>query len=343
MRTWWAALVAAGLLLGCGGSGNEGGNDGGGQPASSEAAAQTASADPDDACTLVSQSEMERFIGPLLEAPYRVRNRRPNPTGDGCLYRARDYRNVTIVLDRESGELSFRMLAGVGGQIEDVLGGADMSADTLEVDWDKVGRAFGQLIALKGPVSVHIDPLGSRLDLAAQAKIMSIAIGRLDAPLKYDGGRATSRRKDVAMAPRDPCSLVTKAEAESLMGELRADPHPSDEGDACVFPLAGEFFGTPADRSLEVQWSDGFYALGQDRQAMGGAAKAMATVMGPDIPALGENAAGEKEPWDERITLMGGMITVIKHDVLLKIPADGMGGFNEDKALALLRIAANRI
>lgn len=338
MKKCWPALVTLSLALGCGG---ESGN-----PQTMEKGAAESpptAADPNDPCNLVSQAEMERFIGPLLEAPYRTDSRRPDPDGEGCLYRAKDYRNVTLEVDRESGELGFRMLAGAGGQIEEALAGADMSADTLEADWDKVGRAFGQLIALKGPASVQIDPLGSRLDLAAQVEIIRIALGRLDKPLAYDGSRAASNRKDVGVARRDPCSLVTRAEAEALMGKLRAAPHPSEEGDACVFPIDANFFGTPVDRSLEVQWSDGFYALGQERQAMGMAPKVMARSMGPDLPSLGENVAGEKEPWDERITLLGGVISVIKRDVLLKIAADGVAGFDESKALALLRTAAGRI
>jgi len=65
--------------------------------------------------------------------------------------------------------------------------------------------------------------------------------------------------------------------------------------------------------------------------------------MGTDIPSLGENAAGEKEPWDERITLLGGVVTVVRRDVLLGIAGNGVNGFDEAKALKLLRVAAQRI
>ena len=127
------------------------------------------------------------------------------------------------------------------------------------------------------------------------------------------------------------------------MGNLREPPHASEDGTECVFPLAAAFAGTSVDRSLRVQWSDGFYSFGEERQATGMAAKAMAKAMGPDIPAIAESSATAREPWDERITLLGGMIMVVKRDVLLKIAADGVGGFDEAKAMTLLRSALGRI
>lgn len=344
MRARWPVLVTVSWLLACGG-GSRGGTekaDAGRGPATASADNSTSAPDPNDACTLVSQADMERFLGPLLEPPYRTKDRKPNPAGSECFYRARDLRNVTLELDRD-GEMAFAMLAGTGQKVEEVLAGADMSTDTLEADWDKVGRAFGQFMVLKGKSFVRVDPLGSRLALPAQVEIVKLALSRLEKPLGYDGARAARAHADPAVKPRDPCSLVTRAEAEALMGKLRADPHVSEDGTECVFPLDASFMGTPVDQTLTVQ-ADGFYSLGQARLSMGMAPKIMAAHgMGSDIPALGENAAGEKEPWDERITLVGGVITVVRRDVLLGIAGNGVNGFDEAKALKLLRVAAQRI
>jgi hypothetical protein len=339
VRSRSVPVLAALLIAGCGGDAAPGADA---DAAPDAAVAQVSDPQPDDPCNLVAQAEMERYMGPLAEPPFRADDREPDPEGTQCFYRAKDGRNVTLDVDRVDGELGFRMLVGVGGQVEEALAGADMSTDTLEVEWDRVGRAFGQLIALKGPASVQVDPLGSRLDLAAQADIIRIALARLDAPLPYDGAGAARNRTAPPPKRRDPCTLVTRAEAEALLGKLRAAPHISEEGDACVFPLAMDFMGTPVDQELQVQWHDGFYALGQERGALGMATKVMTNDMG-DIPSLGENTAGEAEPWDERITLIGGVVTVVKHDVLLKIAANGVGGFDEAKALTLLRLAAGRL
>ncbi|MCJ7629910.1 MAG: DUF3558 domain-containing protein [Longimicrobiales bacterium] len=339
MRSRGIALMAMVLFVGCGGESRENADD----SAAEEVQAGDAIPEGNDPCTLVSQPEMEAFLGPLGEPPYRVKNRQPSPGGDGCFYRARDGRNVTLEVDWEDGPMVFRMMAGMGGQVEDILGGRDISADTLEVPWDEVGMAFGQLVALKGNVSVQVDPLGSRLDLGQVAEIVRTALGRLDAPLRYNGGEATKKRGAGEVRSGDPCSLVTREEVEAAMGPLRADPHEAEDGSGCVFPVDQLFFDTPVDRELEVQWNDGFHTFGGEIQAMGMAGSAMAAfVGGDDMPELGEVGEGG-EPWDERVTLLGGMITVVKKDVLLKIPADGMYGFDEEKALALLRAAGGRI
>jgi hypothetical protein len=104
-----------------------------------------------------------------------------------------------------------------------------------------------------------------------------------------------------------------------------------------------EFLGSPVTRTLKVEWTDGFHYLGRERIGIEGATKVMEAQLDPDLPALSEQAAGDREPWDERITLLGGVVTVVKGDVLLQIAGDGVEGFDETKALALLRIAARRL
>lgn len=330
-------LVA--LTLGCGGGKTDGGES---AAVVEDAASSVAAPDPNDPCALVSQAEMERFIGPLGEPPYRVRRRSPSPGGDGCMYRARDGRNVTLEADLEDGPLTYR-IAGGGTAVEDLLGGQDMAADTLEVPWDEAVLSFGRLVALKGTAYLAIDPLGSRMDLGQMAEVMRIALGRVGSPLRYDGAEAARARGSDKLREGDPCSLLTRAEVEAAMGPLRADPYQDDEAGGCVYPLDQEFFGEPVDRLLEVHWNDGFHELGMERNALGMAGGAMATfVSGDDTPELGSTASDEG-PWDERVTLLGGVVTVVKADVLLKMAGDGMGGFDEDEALNLLRTAVGRI
>lgn len=297
-----------------------------------------------DPCTLVAQSEMESLIGPLAEPPFRVDgSRRPSAGGEGCFYRARDRRNVTVLVDWEDGELGFQMLAGTGSAISDILSGYDPVTDTLEGDWDRVGAAFGQFIALKGRTSVQVDPLGSRIGLEGSARLASIALRRLGSPLEYSGARATLARAEDRPEPRNPCDLVTRAEVEALMGPLKEDPTSSADGSECSFATREEFLGSPVTRTLAVTWRDGFYALGQERAGIEGATSVMAAQMDPDLPTLSQQAVGEQEPWDERITLLGGVVTVVRGDVMLQIAGDGVGGFDEAKALALLRLAARRL
>ncbi|HEX9892558.1 MAG TPA: hypothetical protein VGA78_01485 [Gemmatimonadales bacterium] len=331
----WPAVMAI-LAVACGGGAESAGKD-----AAPDAAALPSGPDP---CSLVSQSDVEALMGPLAEPPYRVdNNRRPAVAGEGCFYRARDRRNVTILVDWEDGELGFQMLAGTGASISDILTGYDATTDTLEGNWDKVGAPFGQFIVLKGKTSIQIDPLGSRIGLDGAARLASIAIGRLGSPLDYSGAKATQARAEDTPRSRNPCELVTRQEVEALMGPLLADPTPAEDGSGCEFRTDKKFLNEPVVRKLEVQWTDGFYTLGQERSATGMAAKAMQMHVDPETPTLSREAVGEAEPWDERMTLMPGLITVVKQDVLLKLPGDGVFGFDEEKALKLLRIAVGRL
>ncbi len=337
MRTRLLSLLTIMVLGGCGGSKD------GGTPADSAAAPAAAVTGPDP-CTLVSQAEMEALIGPLAEPPYRVdSNRRPRPAGEGCFYRARDRRNITIVVDFEDGPLSFRMLAGTGKAVSDILVGYDAETDTLEGKWDQIGGAFGQLIVLKDSVSVQVDPVGSRIGLPGAVRVAALAIGRIGRPLDYDGARATLAHREPEGAARNPCDLVTRAEVEALMGALESNPEPDADRTGCQFATKLEFFGSKVVRTLEVTWTDGFYLLGQEASAIGGAAKIMANQMDADLPRLGQDTVGEAEPWDQRVTLLGGVIRIVKGDVGLQIAGDGLGGFDEAKALALLRLAARRL
>ncbi len=336
MRNPGLILLTAGLVS-CGGSAEKPGAD-------PEAQAAQVPSGPDP-CSLVSQAEMETLTGPLAEPPYRVdSDRRPAAAGEGCFYRARDRRNVTVLVDWEDGELAFRMLAGTGASITDILTGYDATSDTLEGTWDKVGAPFGQFIVLKDKTSIQIDPLGSRIGLEGAARLAVIAIGRLGAPLDYSGAKATLARAEESAAARDPCTLVSRQEVDSLMGPLLADPTPAADGSGCEFRTSQTFLNEPVVRTLEVQWTDGFYTLGQERSATGMAVKAMKLHVDEETPdSLGQEAVGEAEPWDERLTLLPGIITVVKGDRLLKIAGDGVGGFDETKALQLLRIAARRL
>jgi hypothetical protein len=340
MRSLCTALMAMVLIVGCGEPAPESAD----ASETEEVQFDEAMPEGNDPCTLVSQSEMEALLGPLAEPPYRVSGRQPSPDGDGCFYRAVDLRNVTLTADWEDGPMVFRIMGATGGQAEDLLGGRDISADTLEVPWDEVGLSFGHLVALKGDFLVQVDPTGSRIGMREMAHLVDLALSRRDSPLRYDGSKATRNRGRDEVRSGDPCSLLSRAEVEAAMGPLRADPHSSEDGSECVFPLDQEFFGEPADRALEVTWNDGFYLLGQERQALGMAGNAMASFMGDeDMPSLGDVTGGEGEPWDEQITLLGGMVTVVKGDVMLRLAGDGMFGFGEEEALGLLRAAAQRI
>jgi hypothetical protein len=324
-----------GGMLACGGAESKGED--------SEAAEGAASAGGPDPCTLVSEAEMAEILGPLGERPFRIdNNRRADPAGSDCMYRARDGHNISVSVDWEDGEMLMRMMGATAGAAEKTLGTQDIGADTLEGAWDEVGLSFGQFLARKGKTAVQVDPLGARVGLDAVARIAAIALRRTGSPLSYDGAKAARSRKPEP-ASRNPCSLVTKQEAEGLMGRLKGDPVASEDNSECEFALDAEMMGYPVTNALAVEWRDGFHSLGQELLSTGMASKMMSQEMGGDIPQLGTSSSGAQEPWAEMHVLLGGVVTVVKNDVLLRIPGTGVNGFDEEKAKALLRIAVGRL
>lgn len=331
-------LILCGLglwLTACGGSSGAARGDADGDPGG------VPSSDSRDPCTLISRAEMERLVGPLGEPPYRAgADRQADPAGDQCVYRDRDLRPVAIEVDWDGGPLLMQLLGGTALAAEDMLGTRDLGADTLWGSWDQIQVSFGRMVALKDSTAVTVDALGARLNQAAQAGLAAVALSRIGSPLAYDGSRA-ARSRPAAPGAGNPCSLVTRAEAESLMGPLRNEPTPSEDGTQCTFVLREELFGSPVEQSLTVQWADGFHALGEERLATGMAATMMAQEMG-EIPRLATDGSGPGEPWNEVQVLLGGRVTVVGRDLLLQAVATGVGGFDEDRALQLLRIAMRR-
>lgn len=324
-----------GGLLACSGEGSKGEDAKGAEGA--------ASAGGPDPCTLVSEVEMAAFLGPLGERPYRIdSDRRTDPAGSDCMYRARDGHNIALSVDWEDGELLMRMSGATAGKAEQILGTQDIGVDTLEGAWDEIAMSFGRFFARKGKTAVQVDPLGARVGQADVVRIAAMALRRVGSPLSYDGGKA-ARDRTPEPGPRNPCSLVTRQEVEGLMGRLRGDPVASADNSECEFPVDAEMLGSPVTNTLTVEWRDGFHSLGQELLATGMASKMMNQEMGGDIPTLGTSASSPQEPWAEMHVLLGGMVTVVKSDVLLKIAGHGVGGFDEEKAKALLRIAVGRL
>jgi hypothetical protein len=293
-----------------------------------------------DPCSLVSQAEMEQFTGPLREPPYRInQNYEVDPSGSQCLYRSNDYRYVILDVDWESSPVLMQIGGGKEVGVDQLLAGSESGANELAGSWDKAMLTFGRLMAIKGATEVTIDPLGSTLDRAAQARIAALALSHAESPHHYNGAEA-SRTRPADPAPPDPCSLLTKAEAESFFGLLRADPVASEDGSECVYTLQAEMFGTPIQNSLKVLWRLGFYNLGMERLSTGIAQKVMTQAMG-EIPDLAKNN-GAKEPWDDEQLLLGGLMTVVSKDILFQTVASGINGFDEGRARELLRLAVAR-
>jgi hypothetical protein len=275
-----------------------------------------------------------------MEPPYRINQKfQVDPAGSQCLYRSNDYRYVILDVDWDSSPALMQIAGGKEVGVGQLLGESASGSSELAGSWDKAALTFGRLMALKGTTEVTIDPFGSTLDRAAQARIAALALSHAESPHHYNGAEA-SRTRPADPAPPDPCSLLTRAEAESFFGPLLADPAASKDGSECVYTLQAQMFGAPIQNSLKVQWRLGFYSLGMERQSAGMAQKVMSQSMG-EIPELAKSNSA-KEPWDDEQLLLGGVMTVVAEDILFQTVASGINGFDEGRARELLRLAVER-
>lgn len=222
-----------------------------------------------DPCVLVSREDAEKVMGPLMADPYRVGgDKMPSPTGSACLYRASTGQSIKIEPTYSGGQMAMKMFRMTGSLTNQVMIDESGQADTLEGGWDDVRVDFGMLHALKGDVMIEVDANSSRAGAAAAAALADIAIKRLPHPLSYDGARAAEHAPGPLVAPRDPCTLVTKEEAAAILGPLVGEPTSSKN--SCTYPIKsplGPLANGPMPVVLQVEWTGGYEALANAKRS----------------------------------------------------------------------------
>jgi hypothetical protein len=324
--------------------------------ASAIAATPSAALPPDDIyhkdpCRYVSQAEAESYLGPLLHPPYRGKDDHitADSTGNVCIYRAADGRSIDVSAQWMDGKSEIKQFTR--GFLNQFFVDDKGKTDTLSDAWDQAAIRDGTLYALKGDTLFQIDYAGSTAGLAGGAKLAEDAINRLGKPLAYNGGAAVTGVPGPLVAPRDPCSVLTRADIEPVMGRLVADPK-GDES-SCTYPTAS------GPVVLQVRWINGFRALFSDRYAATNARamtnqqffnmdsafanlqKGMAkqAKKGAPIPRSTDTTAAG--PWtDSRVGGVDGSLTVVKKDVYMQIP---FMPYKPTAQLPLLTAAMNKI
>lgn len=129
-------------------------------------ASATGDAKPDP-CTLLSANEAEVYVGVLVSPPYRVTDHGvPNVSGETCMYRGSDGRQVTIFRGEggaEAGKAMTDVPNAVGGALEKA-GAGNSAATTRRVmadvqgPWDHATWSpGGSLMVTKGDAAANID------------------------------------------------------------------------------------------------------------------------------------------------------------------------------------------
>jgi hypothetical protein len=286
------------------------------QPPPAAAANAPAVAAVPPVCDLIPRTEIERLAGPLEGEPKRE--------GNGCWYyvavdtntaewkelRAGAERARVGGMDPRAIELYHPTRAGLfvevnmrgDGQAQTAAEGAD----TSRAGWDESGSSKSGAVfhGRAGYVRVVVRLQQLRLPLDTVVSIASRVRDRVPGgPLAHPAADHSVR----AAAGNDPCSVLTRKEAEAELGKLVAPPFRTKErtplsdpsGKSCGYLTAGHRILV-----LTPVWQYGGVELKAARM-VGGLVRQVA-----DLPGIeGDTLEG---PWDDAVVDLAGEILLLK-------------------------------
>jgi hypothetical protein len=332
-----AVTITMGAMTGivaCGGESSAAtDNIGAGKPAVSASqpspTVKTASV-PKDACGWIPAPEVEAVIG-ALEGP-------PRAAGTECVYplaarskafaslleMRKQFRNgnagdhdfkdeVRVMVDLRgssvTGDLAF---AAVGKIFAKELGqspSAPKKADPPPPGWDSESGLPYTWVGRIGHVSISVF---SPPEIKRETKIALATLVRdriPDLPFPADN---TYQTISLGSGGKSPCDLLTRSEAEAVLGKLVVDPyraientpHAYEKGNACAYFTAGH-------RALVItpEWSDGGMSYN--------IASGIGGLIGSQIPLERAEIEG---PWDKgRVDGMTGALMFLKGERSLTV------------------------
>jgi hypothetical protein len=180
---------------------------------------------------------------------------------------------------------------------------------TIGGEWDEAKLTpFNCCIfnALRADQMISIDFTGSLMTLKAAAALVDAALKRMDKPLSLDGDANVAAAKTFLQGrpkPIAPCSVLTRAEVEAILGTALAKA-PEGDKSVCTYTLPNLPNVPPRIYDLQFLWSGGNYNFRQDLSAakMGGAAlgsmslNAKVEEQVPDAPPTSVPGSGPAPP-----------------------------------------------
>jgi hypothetical protein len=225
----------------------------------------------DDPCSLLTPAEVEAALGaPLGTPPYRGSGISPDPRGSDCIYQTVNFQDVILSVTFKGGQQVYHlgdfisgMINGSNGVMSDKAKKAIVSEDGSQIagEWDEAKLTpFNCCIfnALRADQMITIDFTGSTMTLKQAAGLVDAAFKRIDKPLSLDGGAnvaAAAAFLKTRPQRKDPCSVLTQAEVEAILGKLAAAP--KSEDDVCTYQLPQQPGFPPRIYDLQFFWSSG--------------------------------------------------------------------------------------
>jgi hypothetical protein len=296
-----------------------------------------------ESCDLIPPAEIERIAGPLQGAPTRE--------GHGCWYnvvmdtlsaewrelRDRAQRARAGGMDERAIELYHPTRAGL--YVEATVDVAGERSDSAPPGWDetRLSRTGAVFHGRAGHVRVFLRLQKLSIPGDTVMAIASRVRDRIpDGPIAHPAADRSGRQPP----SRDPCSLLTRDEAEPVLGKLVAEPLRSHEGTPLADPSGKSCaYLTAGHRALVLTptWEYGRVDVNAVRM-VGGLVRQVA-----DLPGIeGDTLEG---PWDEAIVDMEGQLLLRKGADALAIgyrasSTDASGAIGLAKR-ALERLAAS--
>ena len=134
-------------------------------------------------CDLLPRTDAEAVLGPLVVEPYRASSQHPPlalAKGHGCAYYTKGHRVFVLVPTWSGGEETFKVEAGIGGLLAQVL---PEDSVIFKGPWDKAqpSRGSGALLFLKGDRLLEVHYQISSTDRGGAVKLAAAAMRRLAA------------------------------------------------------------------------------------------------------------------------------------------------------------------
>lgn len=325
---------------------------------------------PADPCTWLPVAEVEAVMGKLTGPPTRIGNGCHFPVAaDSALLAKKtqlrelvkqipgandsaairdtswDKAAVIVLVDVDVGTVGGRvdkysqqMLAAMLAR-QSANGDSGQGRPSKPEGWDAAQGSFSTFEGRIGHVRVTVRErtLMSRPLVPFEKKVALAARVRDRIPDLPFANPNASVAATASPGP-DPCSVITRVEAEAVLGPLVVEPYRVGETEPFA-DVSGRSCGyfTKSHHVLVVtpHWSDGKQALKMMRGL-----ERLVSIAAPDASA--EAADTLEGPWDEAAVDMDGSLAFLKGDRLLRI-SYGTSSIDEARAVQLARSAVDRL
>jgi hypothetical protein len=270
-------------------------------------------------CEWLPQAEVESILGKLARPPRRgfsAKSPRPDEEGYACVYSIAAARGkideVAVQLDLY-GSSEFESAMGMLGAMfaaELNQGHGEAPQPEQRTDgWDYVSALPGISVWRLGHMAVQI---GNESSTVAQETLERLALAIrnrwVDVPFAMPGSNANA-----PSSPPDPCALLTRAEAEAVLGKLLVEPYRSAESGAIA----------DADGPSCSYYSQGHHALvltptWNDGATMFEMAGGIGGMLRSQVGGADEGDALDG-PWDQATAGTTGALYFLKGDRMLEI------------------------